>query len=464
MGSEDQATAGPSERMTRAQRGALASLSLAQFTTTLEFTVVFLALPSLVRAVRLDPAAVPWVAGAYAVAFGGLLIVGGRLVDRAGARGLFLLAVAGFAAASVVGALANGASMLLTARAAQGVAAALLQPAVLALMQARFPREPVRGRAWAWWAGVGATGLGAGALLGGLLAALSWRLTFAVNVPLMAGCALGALRWIARDPPRVAPARVPVIAAVLVTGATVAVALSLTLVADHGWTTSTWICLATAVVLAAGFVARERGPWPPMIDPVLRRVATLRVGIGATSLYMASAGSVYYLLTLLLQNVWSYAPSHAGLAFLPLAVMVAVGSSAAPRIAARLGQPVTLAAGFGLAAVGLGGLAVTAPVFSYWWLLVGLLVGGMGNGIVFTVMFALGTRDVPAAHHGTAGGVLATAQYLASTIALAALAPVLGRAPEPVDYRTAFWLLTATAALGALLALAARRASDGSGY
>jgi MFS family permease len=146
---EDQAGARTSGTMTSAERGALASLSLAQFTTTLEFSVVFVALPSIARAFHLEPVAVPWVAGAYAVTFGGLLVLGGRLADRLGARRLFLAAVTGFAAASVVGTLAISTAVLLIARASQGVAAAMLQPAVLGLMQARFPREPVRGRAWA---------------------------------------------------------------------------------------------------------------------------------------------------------------------------------------------------------------------------------------------------------------------------------------------------------------------------
>lgn len=447
--------------MTSAERGALASLSLAQFTTTLEFTVVFVALPSIARAIHLEPAAVPWVAGAYAVSFGGLLVLGGRLADRVGARRLFLAAVTGFAAASVVGTLAISTAVLLIARAAQGVAAAMLQPAVLGLMQARFPREPVRGRAWAFWAAIGAGGLGAGALLGGVLSALAWRLTFAINVPLMLVCALGALRWITPDRARASASRVPVVAAALATGAALALALGLSLAADDGWSTSAWTCLGAAALLAAGFAHHETRTRRPLIDPGLGRVGSLRLGLAVTALYMASVGSVYYLLTLLLQDQWSYGPVRAGLAFVPLGAAVTVGSSVATRSVSGFGLAATLTAGFVVATVGLGWIALSAGALSYPLLLGGLLISGLGNGLVFTAMFVLGLRDVPAQNHGTAGGLIATSQYLASSIALTGLTLALGSQPNTGDYRITFWLLTALAALGAaLVALTRRVAAD----
>ena len=147
----DQAVARFPVRMTGPQR-ALASLSLAQFTTTLEFTIVFIALPSLGRDLGLAPALLAWVAGTYAVAFLGFLVLGGRLADRFGARRLFLVAATAFTVGSVLGAVAATGPVLLGARGLQGVAAALLQPAILGLMQAVFPDEPVRGRAWGVWA------------------------------------------------------------------------------------------------------------------------------------------------------------------------------------------------------------------------------------------------------------------------------------------------------------------------
>ena len=423
----DQAVARFPVRMTGPQRGALASLSLAQFTTTLEFTIVFIALPSLGRDLGLAPALLAWVAGTYAVAFGGFLVLGGRLADRFGARRLFLVAATAFTVGSVLGAVADTGPVLLGARGLQGVAAALLQPAILGLMQAVFPDEPVRGRAWGVWAGVGAAGLGIGALLGALLTALSWRWTFAINVPLLAVCTVGALAWIRTDPAPASPVRIPVTSAALGTGTALSAALALTLAGEVGWISpASWAALAVAVVLALGFGRHERGAARALIDPALRRVTSLWLGAGVTALYMASVGSAYYLLTLLLQDQWGYTALRAGLGFLPLAVLVILGSACAPALIRRLGPGPVLGAGFGCAAAGLGWIAVTLNSGSYPLVLVGLLLSGLGNGMVFTAMFDLGTRDVPPALHGTAGGILVTAQYLTSTLALALAALLLG--------------------------------------
>jgi len=454
----DQAVARFPVTMTAPQRGALASLSLAQFTTTLEFTIVFIALPSLGRDLGFAPAVLAWVAGTYAVAFGGFLVLGGRLADRFGARRLFFVAVTAFALGSGIGAVAATGPVLLGARGLQGLAAALLQPAILGLMQAVFPDEPVRGRAWGVWAGVGAAGLGIGALLGGLLTALSWRWTFAINVPLLAVCAVSALAWIRTDPAPARPVRIPVVSAALGTGTALSAALALTLGGELGWTSpAPWAALAVAVVLALGFARHERDATRALIDPALRKVASLWLGAGVTALYMASVGSAYYLLTLLLQDQWGYTALRAGLAFLPLAVLVTLGSACAPTLIRRLGPVPVLAVGFGCAAAGLGWIAVTLNSQSYPILLAGLLVSGLGNGMVFTAMFDLGTRDVPAAQHGTAGGILVTAQYLASTLALTLAALLLGPIPTPTTFQHAFLACTAAAAAGAGLLLTPHR-------
>jgi len=146
-----------------------------------------------------------------------------------------------------------------------------------------------------------------------------------------------------------------------------------------------------------------------------------------------------------------------GLGFLPLALTVTAGSAAAPAVTRRLGPRAALAVGFGLGTAGLGRLAATADTISYPLLLAGLLVSGVGNGIVFTAMFDLGTRGVPRPAHGSAGGILATTQYLASTLALAASAVLLTTAPTGVRFGHAFLLLTAVAAAGTVLTLTAHR-------
>ncbi|HEX4249070.1 MAG TPA: MFS transporter [Pseudonocardia sp.] len=446
----------------------LAVLSSAQFLIALDYSIIYIALPSVSADLRLDPALAQWVVSAYGVLFAGFLVVGGRLTDRVGARRLFLVSIIAFGLASAVGGLAGNGSVLLAARGIQGLAAALLQPAVLGLIGTTFEAGPARGRAVAVWGSVGAAGLAAGAILGGVLTSESWRLTFMINVPLTLLCAVGAALWVVPGLSRsssgartergggaaAGAVRVPVLAAALGTGTVLTLVLGLTLSAGLGWTAAPTVgCLGLAAVLFAGFVVNERTSRAVLIGPALRRIPTLRVGAAATALYMASVGSEFYLLTLLLQAVKGYSPLAAGVAFLPLALLVTAGSTTAGRAVRRFAPATVLAAGFALATVGLLWLALALHGDSYPAdLIPGLLISGFGHGLIYTSMFVLGTRDVPAEHQGTAGALLTTSQYLSGALTIAVLTLALGPNPDLTGARTAFLITTAAAALGTLLA------------
>ncbi|MEU4224462.1 MFS transporter [Nonomuraea sp. NPDC026600] len=473
----------------------LAVLSVAQFLIALDYSIIYIALPSIAADLRLEPALAQWIVSAYAVLFAGFLVVGGRLADRVGAKRLFVVSIVLFGVASAVGGVAGDGTVLLAARGVQGLGAALLQPAVLGLIGTTFPAGASRARALAVWGSVGASGLAAGAILGGLLTAASWRLTFVINVPLTLVCALGAAVWIASARPaaddgtpgrpvdgdvlaaghtsgRVAEAdgvgvgtgRVPVLASVLGTGTVLTLVLGLTLGSSHGWgSPATLVFLGLAVVLLVGFVWNEGVSPNVLIEPVLRRTRSLRAGAAATALYMASVGSEFYLLTLLLQEMKGYTPVRAGLAFLPLALMVTVGSTTAGRAVRRFGAANVLVAGFAVATVGLLWLSLALHGDSYAAdLLPGLLLSGFGHGVIYTSMFIIGTHDVPAAHQGTAGALLTTSQYLSGAVTVAVLTLVLGMSPGHGDFRTAFLLTTAAAALGGVLAAARGRSSAAS--
>ncbi|HVQ93777.1 MAG TPA: MFS transporter [Mycobacteriales bacterium] len=476
----------------------LVLLSLAQFVIALDYSIIYVALPSIAADLHLAPAAAQWVVSAYAVLFAGFLVLGGRICDRVGARRLFIVAVAAFGLASAAGAAAADGTVLLAARGGQGLCAALLQPAVLGLIGTTWPAGPARSRAVAVWGSIGATGLAAGAILGGLLTTASWRLTFLLSVPLTLACALGAAAWIAPDRvgpdqtgpdqagpdqagpdqagsdrsapgraavggsaagatvPRGGPVggRIPAVAAVLGTGTALALVLGLTLGAGYGWRApATLGCLGLAAVFGLGFVRNERTARDVLIDPVLRRTRSLRVGAAATALYMASVGSEFYLLTLLLQAAKGYRPLRAGLAFLPLALLVTAGSVAAGRAVRRLAPATVLTAGFGIAAAGLLWLTVTLTGPSYAVdLLPGIVLSGLGHGLIYTSMFIIGTHDVPRERQGTAGALLTTAQYLAGAITLALLTLLLGPTPTAAGFRPAFALITAAAIAGLALA------------
>ncbi|WP_460493460.1 MFS transporter [Dactylosporangium cerinum] len=334
--------------------------------------------------------------------------------------------------------------MLLGARFAQGLAAALLQPAILGLLGTMFP---ARSRALSVWGAVGASGLAAGVVLGGVLTRVSWRWTFFVNVPVTLLCLAGGLVWL-----RSAAAggtRVPLPGALLGTGAALGAVLGLTLAGTAGWTApATLATLAASALLTAGFVAHERAGRAPLVEPSLRRIRSLRVGVAATALYMASVGSEFYVVTLLLQTSRGYAPLRAGLAFLPLAALVTVGSAVTGRAVRRFGTPAVLSGGFALAALGLGWLAVFGGGPYAAGLLPGLLLSGFAHGMIYTAMFLLGGRDVPAAQQSSAGAVLTTSQYLAGAVTVAVLTLVLGGGGS---FGAAFGVTACAALAGSLL-------------
>ncbi|MFI5910709.1 MFS transporter [Dactylosporangium sp. NPDC051541] len=412
----------------------LAVLAAAQFLLALDYSIVYVALPVIARDLGLSLGAAQWVVSAYAVPFAGLLIFGGRLADRFGAGRVFLAAMLLFGLSCVTAGLASSGPVLLGARAVQGLAGALLQPAILGLIGAKFEAGPARTRALSVWGAVGASGLAAGVVLGGLLTLYSWRWTFFVNVPVTAGCAAGAAVWL-RTTTKADAAGVPLTRTLIATATTIALALGLTL--GNVPLTAVAVLLGTA-----------------LIRPVVRlRPRSLRTGSLAAALYMASVGSEFYVVTLMLQNRDGYQPLEAGLAFLPLAVLVTVGSSLTERLVRRFGLTPTLAGGFATAALGLGLLAATARGTYVIGVLPGLLISGAAHGVIYTAMFVLGGRDVPAERQSSAGATMTTAQYLAGAVAVAVLTLPL----RDDRYGLAFGLTAAAAAAGAVVALSGSR-------
>ncbi len=459
VGSTAQAAEPPAAVPAERHTATLTVISVAQFIIALDYSIIYIALPSIAADLSLRTSLAQWVVSAYAVLFAGFLVVGGRLADRVGPKRLFVIAMVMFGLASAVGGLAQDGAVLLAARGCQGLGAALLQPAVLGLIGTTFPAGPVRSRALAIWGSVGASGLATGVILGGLLTAASWRLTFEINVPLTLLCALGAAVWVANPGDRTPPDRVPVLASLLGTGTVLTLALGLTLSASDGWTaTGTVTCYLLAALLLAGFLRNEKRSANVLIEPVLRGVRSLRIGAGATAFYMASVGSEFYLLTLLLQARKGYSPLEAGFAFLPLAVMVTVGSTTAGRAVRRWEPAGVLMGGFAVAAIGLGWLVVTLHSGSYVLaLLPGLLLSGFGHGVIYTSMFIIGTHDVPPEQQSTSGALLTTSQYLSGALTVALLTLVLGNSASYPRFRWSFALITVAAVAGLILIAGRRR-------
>ncbi|MFD2765551.1 MFS transporter [Micromonospora eburnea] len=434
----------------------LTILAIAQFLIALDYSIVYIALPRIGAEFNLTESSIQWVVSGYAVFFAGFLIVGGRASDRFGPRNLFIVAMAAFGIAALAGGLATAPAMLLAARAMQGIAAAALQPAVIALINTSFAAGPARNRALGVWGTVGASGLAAGVVLGGLLSTVSWRWVLLINLPLALICAMGAPRLLPRlRPPTTGRNQLNVPSAILCTGTVLSTTLALTWASSDGWTYGgTLAMFVVAAVLLVGFVLRERSSDQPLVDPLLRRTRSLLVGCGATALYMASVGNQFFVLTLLLQQLRGYGPIAAGMAFLPMAVAIAVANSAAPRIVSALGVRLALALAFVGNATGLLLLAVQVHGESYvLHLLPGLLITGFAHGVTYVSMFIAGTADVDDRNQGVGSALMTTSQYMAGALGIAVLVLVLGTDPDPGRFGAAFLTTALAAGAGAVLAL-----------
>src|SRR6266545_2620225 len=375
-------------------------LALTGLMLILDLTITNVALPSIQRALRMTPQGLQWVVNAYALGYGGFLLLGGRLADRLGRRRVFLAGVAVFTLASLVGGLAPSAGVLVAARGLQGLGAALAGPASLSIITTAFAEGPERNRALGVWSAVLASGGAIGMLAGGLLTQYaSWRWVLFVNVP------VGALLLAA-------------------TAGLAGLVYATTQVPEHGWATpgTVGFLLVAAVLLGAFLVieSRHRAPLVPL--RILRRRSLTGADTVALLGGAAVIASPIFFLTLYLQQILGFSAIQAGLATLPLGLAVIVTSQLSPRIMERVGRKRLLVSGLALAAVGLALLGRIHPAGSYTVEVLGpVVLLGLGMGLSFVPLTASAVADVPPADQGLASGLLQTAQQLGVALGLAVL-------------------------------------------
>ncbi|HEY9328939.1 MAG TPA: MFS transporter [Streptomyces sp.] len=442
-------------KMTPKEAWALAVLGCGLFLATMDFSIVYVALPSIGSALSLTESSLQWVVSGYAIFFAGFLLTGGRVGDRFGARRVFLGATALFGLSSLAAAMTDDFTTLIIARALQGVGAGLLDPSTLGLIQQIFPAGPKRNRAMTIWGAIGAIGLVGGVALGGLLTAVAWQWVFLVNVPFAAlVIGLGFFLLPGRRTDAGAPTPLNALSAVLGTGAILLLVLGLTRLGDVGLAdATTWAPLIGFAALAAGWVIRERTSVSPLIARQLWRTRSLMVACLIDACYVLSIGVQFFLVTLFLQNEHGFSPLAAGLAFLPLTVTVIVGNGVTDKLIARLGARTMLITGLLTAAAGLAFLAAGVHVESYALGMVpGLLLSGVGNGIAFPALFISATSDIPGENQGVGAAMLTTTQYVFTSLGLAVLVLVLGSDPGVGNYMTTFVFSAVAAASGALVA------------
>jgi MFS family permease len=451
---------------------ALVLLCAAQFVVVCDVTIVAVALPTIGRDLGFSTQELQWVVSAYTLAFGGCLLAAGRAADVHGRRRLFALGLGLFALASLACALAPGPAALVGARVAQGVGAALVAPAALALLTAAFPAGRARGRALAAWTAAAAGGGASGWLLGGLITeGLGWQWVFLVNVPVgAAGVALARV-LLPDGGSGDGVGGLPVAGTLLATGGLVAIVLALTRAEADGPGSPAALgsAAAGAALLACFATAERRASLPLLPRPVRRSPALLHAALVALALTATTTPPILLAL-LYVQDVLGARPLEAGIAFAPCNLAVIAGSAAGPRVARSLGAPGAMAAGLG--GIAAGALLLLAAFDAHGGgalrLVPGLLLMGAALGVASVGSTAAGTAAVPGDGGGIASGVLnaaaqiGTAAGLAAFVSLAAArtAALGSGGPEALveGYR---WATAAAAGLAALAAVAAATARSG---
>jgi EmrB/QacA subfamily drug resistance transporter len=424
---------------------------IAQLMLVLDATVVNVALPHIATGLHFGPAALSWVLNGYTLAFGGLLLLGGRLGDVVGRLRVFCAGVGVFTVFSLVGGLALSQEVLVAARALQGVGAALAAPSVLALLTTSAPNEAARNRALALFTAVSSGGGALGLILGGILTDLiSWRGTLFINVPIGLAVLVTVRRHVTETPRR--PGRFDVVGAVTATGGAVAIVWALIGAPDHGWASlRTLGGLAVGVLLIAALAVTETRVAHPLLRPALlrnrRRVAGLVVMAGMYGGML----SMFFLMVQFFEDRLGYGPLPAGLAFLPLPLAVFAMSRVTPRLVARFGQRPLIAIGAAGLLLGFLRLTTLGAGSGYWdGAFLPLLITGLCAGLSFMPITSLVLLEVEPQHAGAASGLLQTMQQLGGSVGLAVIASVFASHAVPGDF-----LHGAHYAFGAAVVLAA---------
>jgi EmrB/QacA subfamily drug resistance transporter len=453
----------------------LALACAGQLMVVLDVSVVNVALPAIQTTLGFDPVGLQWVASSYALAFAGFLLTGGRLADLIGQRRVFVSGLGLFTATSLAGGLASAPGLLITARAGQGLAAAVLAPVTLTVLTTRYSEGAVRTRALAIWTAVSIAGGAGGNLLGGVLTEYAtWRSVLLINVPIGVLATAVALRHLTceatRDRPVAGLSRLDVPGALTASTGLVALSYGITHAQSHGWAApATLGALALAGLAVAGFAAIEtRAARVPLLPPAL--LANRGVWGGNLAMLLAGASfqvPMWYFLSLSMQHLLGYSPLAAGLGFLPHTLLtLLVGLRLTPWLMRRISHRALIAAGALLAAAGFAWQSLITAHSSYLGAILGpAVLIALGGGLFNTPLTSTvvsGVRDTDA---GAASGLMNTAKQagggigLAALTTLAAIPPGADPAVQVVGYRRAFLAMAALLALTAAITplLPARR-------
>ena len=406
---------------------ALGLLCVAQFVVVLDASIVNVALPTIGDALDFSESNLPWVVNAYVLTFGGFLLLGGRLADLLGRRRIFMFGLVLFALASLAGGLATNSGQLIAARAVQGLGAAILSPAALSIVATTFRDGAERNKALGIWGAVAGSGGAAGVLLGGVLTeTLGWEWVLWVNVPIGIGAAAIAPSLIAETRAEDEVRHFDVAGATTITLSLSALVFGLLDAESAGWgSAQTILTLVGSALLLGAFIVIERRSRAPLVPFSIFRVRTITGANVVGILVGASLFSMFFFISLYMQQVLGYSPIHAGLSYLPLAVTIIVAAGLGGQLVTRFGFKPILAVGMFLVALGLLWFSRVSVGGGFVGDILGpSLLAAIGLGFGFVTSTIAAVSGVEEREQGLASGLINTSQQIGGALGLAVLSTI----------------------------------------
>jgi EmrB/QacA subfamily drug resistance transporter len=450
---------------------ALALLCVAQFVVVLDASIVNVALPTIKEALNFSEDSLPWVVNAYVLTFGGFLLLGGRLADLLGRRRLFMAGLILFALASLAGGLAANSGQLIAARAVQGLGAAILSPAALSIVAVTFKDGAERNKALGVWGAVAGSGGAAGVLLGGVLTEyIGWEWVLWVNVPIGIAAAAIAPLLIAETTAEAETRHFDVAGALTITLGLSAFVFALLDAESAGWGSAQTIgTIVAALVLLGSFVAVELRSRAPLVPFSIFRVRTVTGANVVGILVGASLFSMFYFISLYMQQILGYSPIKAGISYLPLAVTIILAAGIASGLVTKVGFKPILAIGMACIAIGLIWFTQIDVHGSFLADILGpSVIAALGLGFAFVPVTIAAVSGIADREQGLASGLINTSQQVGGALGLAILAAVANsvvgstETPEKLveGFQAAFAVGAGFAIVGLLATLILVRSAD----
>ncbi|MGA8296578.1 MAG: MFS transporter [Acidimicrobiales bacterium] len=415
----------------------LVLVCLAQFMVILDATVVNVALPTIQRALHMSETNLQWIVNAYTLTFGGFLLLGGRAGDLAGRKRLFLAGLVVFTVASFLDGVSANQGMLIASRALQGLGAAFISPAALAIISTTFAEGSARAKAMGVWAAIAVGGGAAGLILGGVLTQLvSWRWIFFVNVPVGVATFIFATLLVPESKDETAYRSFDVAGAVTVTGGLVALVYAIVGAQQRGWGAPQTIgFFVGSVALLVAFVAIEKRSAAPLVRLSIFRIRSLAIANAVMFFAMSGMFAMFFFNSLYVQRVLGFGPLKTGFAFLPFTAGVMISAGIASNFGTRLGMRRVAAVGLVVGSIG-EFLLTRTPVHGSYLVNVfpSVALLSLGMGAVFVPITLIATTGLENWDQGLASGLFNTAQQVGGALGLAILATVAAGQTATVNH------------------------------